>query len=240
MTKLRSSEQKRSTVWRVLSRGWKAYADNVVSFILIHIFWGAIVAACMLPTVAATGRMKALAGVASIAHPSSIGRAVVLTIVLSLVILPLLYGGLSRAYIRAVRGQTVRFGDLFSGVHSFGRVLIGFIVVGVSLFGGALLLILPGIVLGLMFSLTFFFIVDKDLAAFQALGASWNTVGKHFLVCFIVFLIYLAVPFVVSLLGRVPYANYIIIPVNWLVITPFTSCSLATLYVQLTTTEAVE
>ncbi len=92
--------------------------------------------------------------------------------------------GLGVAYmgIRAVDGQTLHVSDLFARFRYFFYNFIGQILYSLIIFVGLILLIVPGVIWGLRYSLYPYFIADKKVGPIQALkmsaeatqGAKWE------------------------------------------------------------------
>jgi len=95
----------------------------------------------------------------------------------------ILYGpvmcGIMYATLKAVRGSTPEFGDLFKGFDKFGQSLLaGLIVLLITVCSFALCL--PGIFLTPFFVLVFAFIIDGDLPWDKAISASWNAAKNNY------------------------------------------------------------
>ncbi len=148
----------------VLGAGWEAFKKNWVVFVFAP-FVGFVVA--YLPMFL----MMFIGGL--------IGNGVV-SAILSLVgllafmgLFSFVYVGMIRMFLKGVRGETPSFGDIFSGgnrvVPMFVAVLLMSLIVGI----GYCLLFVPGIILALGLNMTFFYVVDQNMGAVDALKASW-------------------------------------------------------------------
>jgi uncharacterized membrane protein len=81
--------------------------------------------------------------------------------------------GLYILYLAVARGQQVSFNQLFEGFSSFGNALAAYIVSTIFIILWALLLIVPGIIAALGYSLTFFIIADnRDIDGLMAMRKS--------------------------------------------------------------------
>jgi hypothetical protein len=93
--------------------------------------------------------------------------------------------GLIRIGLAAARGQAPQFGDLFSGGSRLFPLLGALILTGIGVFFGFVLLIVPGVILGLGLSLTNYYVVDQKMGPIDAMKASWaattGSKGKIFL-----------------------------------------------------------
>jgi len=80
--------------------------------------------------------------------------------------------GLIRITIRFCDNEKGKFGDLFSQYPLFFKYLFGSILYGLIVLGGTILLIIPGIILGIKFTFFDYFIIDKKLGPIEALKRS--------------------------------------------------------------------
>jgi len=94
-------------------------------------------------------------------------------------------GGLLRIMLRAARGQSASFGELFAGGSVYLKLLGVNLLLYLAVMSGTLLLIVPGIILGLGFAMAPYYVVDAGMGPLQALGASWDAMrgnkGRLFL-----------------------------------------------------------
>lgn len=93
--------------------------------------------------------------------------------VVSWVLQVLISIGLLRIPLKFLDGQKAEFGDLVSGGRWFVNYLIASVLYALMVFGGLVLLIVPGIILGIRFQFFGYLIVDKNLSATEALKKSW-------------------------------------------------------------------
>lgn len=93
---------------------------------------------------------------------------------ISYIVQAFMMAGMMNFALKVARGQQYSFGDIFSGGKWFLPLLAANFCVGLAVWFGFLLLIVPGIFLGLAWSLTMPFVVDKDLGPFEAMGQSWK------------------------------------------------------------------
>ncbi len=91
--------------------------------------------------------------------------------------------GLMRMCLAAARGGTAMFGDLAGGASHW---LPCFAVMLVAMLGvlGYALLIVPGVIVSASLMVAFFFVIDADMTAVEAMRASWRaskgSIGKLF------------------------------------------------------------
>lgn len=75
--------------------------------------------------------------------------------------------------LKIIRGESPKIGDLFSQWRRYGTGLLASLMVSVLFMIGLVLLIIPGIIVGLTCFLTLWYIVDQDMGAVQAIKASF-------------------------------------------------------------------
>jgi len=147
--------------------GWNTMKSNLAFFIGLLIVGGLLL---YVPYIIARRVMEAnvfLGVVFYIAYYA-------LTIVISM--------GLVKTALRFCDKEKGRFSDLFSQYRLFFNYLFSLILYGLIVFGGTLLLIVPGIIWGIKFWFFDYFVVDKGLGPIEALerssaiteGVKWN------------------------------------------------------------------
>ena len=90
--------------------------------------------------------------------------------------------GLTTISLKLVDNTKPELGDLFSRLHLFFKYLGGYILFGLIVVGGLILLIVPGIVWALKFLLWSYLVIDRELGPIEALkksaaltmGAKWD------------------------------------------------------------------
>jgi hypothetical protein len=231
-------------VGSVITHGWESYSKNIGAFIAMQFI---VLVICvvvgfvfMAPLLMMMLRFKTSSpeGLASGAPAAAIaaggGAMVVVGYILLLLLSAFFYGGLIKAYLKATRGETVVLNDLFSGGSLFGYMLLAMIVLGIVIGIGMVLLIIPGLFLALMFSMTLFVVVDRRADPFGAMSKSWGMVMANFGPVFVVLLVLAIITVVVGLLSAIPILGILVQLANFLVVSPFLLCSVATLYDRLT------
>jgi uncharacterized membrane protein len=84
-----------------------------------------------------------------------------------------LAAGLLRAVMSAVRGEAPSFGQLLSGGDRLLPLLGTIVLGGLCTLAGFVVFVIPGIVLSLGLSLTYFACIDEQLGPVEALKRSW-------------------------------------------------------------------
>ncbi|MFH1836413.1 MAG: hypothetical protein ABH851_09520 [Methanobacteriota archaeon] len=124
---------------------------------------------------------------------------------------PLIYGLFFMA-IKAVRGQTVKITDVFSGFNYMVRSYVLFIVAAILTVIGFVFLVIPGIALLILFQYAIVVSITEDLGGIGSLQRSVELARKN-LGFAIVFWIFMAV---VNAIGSA-------VTVGWLVTFPYTA-----------------
>jgi uncharacterized membrane protein len=146
--------------------------------------------------------------------------------------------------VKVVRDEPASFSDLFSGFSRFGMAWSTYIMTGLILLGGLILLIVPGIIFLLKYGLSIYAVLDRRLSAFESVSFSSRITRGYkgrllfFVVCVFPLIIVTYVPYAfvaqqflqglgsttMLLIGLIPFLA------NILIIVPWTSASSACAY----------
>jgi len=131
-----------------------------------------------------------------------LGNYILIALVFSLLnTVPLIQGALIAGFhiftMKKLMGRPAEFADLFKGFNYFVPTLVASLLIGLFVFGGTLLCIIPGLVVAAIYKFTFLFIVDKRMDFWPAMQAS-HAVAKNDYFGFTMFLLLMAL---VDLLG---------------------------------------
>lgn len=88
-------------------------------------------------------------------------------------------GGQMRVALAMARGSRPEFGVFFSGGDVLLPIIGANVLIAISVVIGMLLLIVPGVFLGLAFSQAIFYCADARLGAIEAMRASWRATDGH-------------------------------------------------------------
>jgi len=153
---------------------------------------------------------------------ADLGNYVLIALVFSLLnSVPLIQGALIAGFhiftMKKLMGRRAEFADLFKGFNYFVPTLVASLVIGLFVFGGTLLCVIPGLVLAAMYKFTFLFIVDKRMDFWPAMQAS-HAVVKNDYFGFTMFLLLMAL---VNLLGFICciIGAFVALPVTFAAIT---------------------
>jgi hypothetical protein len=144
------------SVGEALSFGWDTTKSHLGFFIVMFII--ILIVESIPQGISALGRDSAALGL--------IGSLLGLVIGIQVQI------GTTRIGLKFADGRQAEFSDLFSGFELFVSMLIAAILVGLMVFVGMMLLIVPGIILGLIFCFYSYAIVDRGLGPIDALKHS--------------------------------------------------------------------
>jgi len=133
---------------------------------------------------------------------ADLGNIILVSLVFALLSgVPLIQGALLAGFhyyfLKRMLGRNAEFADLFKGFNFFVPTLVASIVMGLFVFAGTLLCIIPGLVVAAMYKFTYLFIVDKRMDFWPAMQAS-HAVAKNDYFGFTMFLLLMAL---VNILG---------------------------------------
>lgn len=118
---------------------------------------------------------------------------------LQMFVMSFVYAGCIKLFVAAARGQTPEFGVAFSGIGRALPLLLGQLLVALAYLFGFILLVVPGIIVGLGTAFTMFYVADMELGPIDAFKRSWETMKGHKMKLFL----YGLVSFGIALLGYI-------------------------------------
>ncbi|WFB35281.1 DUF975 family protein [Kiritimatiellota bacterium B12222] len=120
--------------------------------------------------------------------------------------------GFALAFLTLIRGGQAEVGQLFEGFRAFGNALGAYILMSIFIFGWTLLLIIPGIIASISYSMTFFVLADDpELGPMDAIRRSKEMMRgykwQYFCLClrFIGWSILCILTFFIGYLWLMPY-----------------------------------
>ena len=165
--------ERQMEVGRVFERAIAAVKTNPAVILGLALVVGAIPNVIITYLFAQSGLVSPEAMVSGAVSPAGFFAAVLFSALFSMVIGALVQGALTRAAVSAAEGRKVSFGDsLATGLRVI-LPLIGLAIIsgaGVAL--GMLLLIVPGVILALMWSVAVPVLVTERRGVFESLGRS--------------------------------------------------------------------
>lgn len=103
-----------------------------------------------------------------------------------------LSAGMSYFFLNLIRKKELKIEDLFAGFKNYLPTLVAFILLGFAVGLGLLLLIIPGIVLALGLSQTFFILAENPkMDGVAALKKSWEIMDGHKADYFVLMLLFI-------------------------------------------------
>ena len=140
----------------------------------------------------------------------------VIGIIVAIIITGPITYGLCTFILNIVRGNKSTVSDVFCGFNGkiFVKSLIIMILTGIAVSIGYMILIVPGIILGLMFSQSFFVLVDNnDISAIDCMKASCDMMKGNKMYLFVLMLSFIGwfilgeITFGIGMLWVCPYYN---------------------------------
>ncbi len=110
----------------------------------------------------------------------ALGTALLAMIVIGIIVIPAWMAGYLEVMKKLYHGETVEFSDFLKHLNKLGNLWVAFILVYLGIAAGTMLLVLPGIAVAVLWSMTFFLIIDRDMDAISAMKASWERVKEEF------------------------------------------------------------
>lgn len=100
--------------------------------------------------------------------------------IISIIINGLLALGMTSFYLKLSRKQEVNFNELFSKTKMFGLYVVTTLLIGLFTALGFILLIIPGIIVSIGLSQTYYILLDNpEIDPMDAIKKSWNLMKGH-------------------------------------------------------------
>lgn len=143
-----------------------------------------------------------------------------LMIAVSIVSLGLLSGPMTVGFIKLVekrrRGEGASVVDIFDGFSQFGESLIASILIGIGVFIGILLFIVPGLLFGFAMSFTFAAIAIDGETATGGMAKSYSVIKENLALSAVLLVIVLVLS---GIGGAVVFGTFLTLPFNLILIT---------------------
>ena len=125
-----------------------------------------------LLAIAAVLIMSFISGIPSSIDPKLASLSILLSAPLSL--------GMAIFFLNIIRGNEVRIEQIFDGFKNYVPALIVTLLIAVAVVFGLILLIIPGIIVGIGLSMSMFILADNPtMSAVDVLKASWEMMKGH-------------------------------------------------------------
>lgn len=136
-----------------------------------------------------------------------------------LIVNPVGYG-VTFAFLKAARGDKLEIKNMFEAFHNYWNAVLANLLVGIIVFIGFIILIIPGIYLACKLAFTPYLVVDRKMQVIEAVKESWRMTNGHAWKVFLIGL--LGIP--ISIAGLISFGVGIIVSIMWI------SLAVASLY----------
>ncbi len=120
--------------------------------------------------------------------------------------------GVTFAFLKAARGDKLEIKNMFEAFRNYWNAVLANLLVGVIVFIGFVLLIIPGIYLACKLVFTPYLVVDRKMDVIGAVKESWRMTNGHAWKVFLIGL--LAIP--ISIAGLIVFGVGIIVSIMWI------------------------
>lgn len=141
-------------------------------------FWVVLVFAPLLAQIIA-GVPAQIVQLSGHSNPQELSAAGVIGQLISTIIGVFFLGGLTKIYLAAAQGIEPQFGDMFTGGSVFLPLLGASFLMGFAVAFGFVMLLVPGIILWLGFSMAQYYVVDAKMGAIESIKRSWEVTTGH-------------------------------------------------------------
>lgn len=141
---------------------------------------------------------------------ATVGLFVVVLLIVSAVYSAIVYGGSVSTLLHALKGGSsdISFSGVFNaGSQRIGQVILLGIAVGIPVVLGMILLIIPGLIVAFLLSLSLHFMIDKKLGIGESMSASYNTIKDNVGSVFMTYLMVFLITFGVSLVSGIIFGS---------------------------------
>jgi len=128
-----------------------------------------------------------------------------------LIVHPVEYG-VTFAFLKAARGDKPEIKNMFEAFHNYWNAVLAYLLVGVIVFIGFVLLIIPGIIFACKLAFTPYLVVDRKMQVIEAVKESWRMTNGHASEVFLIGL--LGIP--ISIAGAICFGVGIIVSIMWI------------------------
>jgi uncharacterized membrane protein len=120
--------------------------------------------------------------------------------------------GVSFANLKASRGDSLEIKNMFEAFQTYWNAVLAGLLVGVIVFIGFILLIVPGIVFACKLAFTPYLVVDRKMGVIEAVKGSWSMTSGHAGKVFLLGLL----AFPISIAGLICFGVGIILSIMWI------------------------
>jgi hypothetical protein len=237
------------TLGEILSAAFQIYKDNAQALIIIVAivvvplsFISALISHAVAGSTTTTTRTSGNFSYTVTTSSHSLLTVIIGVIVVAaigLIISALLQAAMFRGAAEATIGDPVDVESSYRfGFRRIGGVIGVGLLVGLIVAVGLILLIVPGIIFWVFFSVSIPVLIIENRGVTQSMGRSWNLVSGHFWHVFgVIIVTYLIAAVVSGILGAIGGNNWIIrwilSAIGQIITTPFTALATVLLYLDL-------
>lgn len=87
--------------------------------------------------------------------------------------------GYAYVFLKATRKEKFEIEDLFAGFKMYWTTIGASLLTGLIIFGGFILLIIPGVVFTCKLAFVPYLVIDRKMGVIEAISASWNMTRGH-------------------------------------------------------------
>ncbi len=135
-----------------------------------------------------------------------------LTVAYSVLLVNPLGYGVSYAYLKGARDETINVGDMFAVFRNYWNAVGASLLVAIIVVAGVILLIVPGIIFACKLAFVPYLVVDRKMDAISAIKESWRMTNGHAWTVFLMGL--LAIPIFIA--GIIALGVGVIISIMWI------------------------
>jgi hypothetical protein len=110
----------------------------------------------------------------------ALGACVLGIIIIGIIVIPAWMAGYIEVMKKIFHGEGVEFSDFMAHLNKLGNLWVACLLMYLGIAVGMFILIIPGIIVAVLWSMTLFLIIDKDMDAISAMKASWERVKEEF------------------------------------------------------------
>ncbi len=159
-------------IGEVISQAWEAVKQH----------WPVLIFAPIVASIITSiisGVVQFGIGVLGIDEPVVVIAITVVLMILQYLVSAFFQVGVTRIVISAARGEAPDFGALFGGADRFIALFLCWLIMGIAIGIGFVLLIVPGVILALGLVMAPYYVVDQNMDPIAALKTSWEAMNGH-------------------------------------------------------------
>ena len=120
--------------------------------------------------------------------------------------------GVSFSYLKAARGDKLEINNVLEAFSNYWNAVLAGLLVGIIVFIGFILLIIPGIIFACKLAFVPYLVVDRKMEVIEAIRGSWNMTNGHAWKVFLIGL--LGIPIFIA--GLICFVVGVILSIMWI------------------------